>query len=336
VRRKRLGASGLLVSVLGIGTMTFGSQVDEALAFRILDRAFDAGVNFFDTAEMYSSPSNAATYGRSEEILGRWAKTKNRDALVLATKLCGAADWPASAQMPHIRGGAYLLDRHHVESAVEASLRRLGVEYIDLYQSHWPDRNTPLDLQLEAMDRLVRAGKIRYWGVSNETPWGLTRLCATSQTSGCAPPVSIQNAYNLLQRHFELGLAEVCDREHVGMIAFSPLAMGLLSGKYGAARPADARLTLFARYGEMYLQEQMIQIAGAYAQVARDNALDPAECAFAWTTSRPAVATILTSVSRLEQLEPYLRSAEVALSPETLAALDRVRAQHDARWNMFG
>lgn len=336
MRRKRLGSSGLLVSVLGLGTMTLGSQVDEPLAFRILDRAFDAGINFFDTAEMYSSPSVPETYGRSEQILGRWAKTKSRDALIIATKLCGAADWPASAQMPHIRGGSYVLDRHHVELAVESSLRRLGVEYIDLYQSHWPDRNTPIDAQLDAMDRLVRSGKIRYWGVSNETPWGLTRMCAVAQASGCAVPVSIQNAYNLLQRHFELGLAEACERENVGMIAFSPLAMGLLTGKYGAGRPADARLSLFARYGDMYLQDRMVEIAQAYARVAETNALDPAECAFAWTLSRPGVASILTSASKPEQLEPYLRSAQISLSRDVLDQLDRVRAQHDARWNMFG
>jgi aryl-alcohol dehydrogenase-like predicted oxidoreductase len=229
-----------------------------------------------------------------------------------------------------------VLDRHHVELAVESSLRRLGVEYIDLYQSHWPDRNTPIDAQLEAMDRLVRAGKIRYWGVSNETPWGLTRLCAVAQASGCAVPVSIQNAYNLLQRHFELGLAEACERENVGMIAFSPLAMGLLTGKYGAGRPADARLSLFARYGDMYLQDRMVEIAQAYARVAETNGLDPAECAFAWTLSRPGVASILTSASKPEQLEPYLRSAQISLSREVLEQLDRVRAQHDARWNMFG
>lgn len=336
MRRKRLGSSGLLVSVLGLGTMTFGSQVDESLAFRILDRAFDAGINFFDTAEMYSSPSRAETYGRSEEILGRWVKTKNRDAVIVATKLCGAADWPASAQMPHIRGGSYVLDRRHIETAVEASLRRLGVDHIDLYQSHWPDRNTPIDVQLDAMDRLVRAGKVRYWGVSNETPWGLTRLCADARASGRAAPVSIQNAYNLLQRHYELGLAETCERENVGMVAFSPLAMGLLTGKYGAGRPAGARLTLFARYGEMYLQDRMVEIAQEYARVAEANALDPAECAFAWAHSRPGVASILTSASKLEQLEPYLRSAQIVLPPEIVAALDHVRVRHDARWNMFG
>jgi aryl-alcohol dehydrogenase-like predicted oxidoreductase len=325
-----------MVSVLGMGTMTLGSQVDEPLAFRILDRAFDAGINFFDTAEMYSSPSRPETYGRSEEILGRWAKTKNRDSVVLATKLCGAADWPTAAKMAHIRGGSYSLDRYNVEAAVDASLRRLGVDHIDLYQSHWPDRKTPLDAQVEAMDRVVRAGKVRYWGVSNETAWGLTRLCGAARAAASPQPVAIQNAYNLLQRHFELGLAEACEHESVGMIAFSPLAMGLLTGKYAAGRPADARLTMFPRYGDMYLQERMVEVAGQYARVAHEHAIDPAECAFAWTLSRPAVASILTSASRLEQLEPYLRSADLVLSEETLAALDRVRALHDARWNMFG
>jgi aryl-alcohol dehydrogenase-like predicted oxidoreductase len=337
MRRNRLGRSGLIVTSHGLGTMTFGSQVDEALAGRMLDRAFDGGINFFDTAEMYASPARPETYGKAEEILGRWVKTKPRDAIVVATKACGATDWQHGAPLSHIRGGAFTLDRHHVVAAAEGSLKRLGVDWIDLYQTHWPDRLTPLGEQLEAMDRLIQSGKIRYFGTSNETPWGLTKMCLQARAEGVAPPISVQNAYNLLQRHFELGLDEACREEGVGMVAFSPLAMGLLTGKYaGRSRPADARLTQFARYGGMYLQQRMIECVQSYVDVASRHGVDPVEMAFAWAASRPGVASILTSCSRLEQLEPYLRSADLTLPPELLAELDRVRTEHDARWNIFG
>ncbi len=337
MRRNRLGKSGLIVSSFGLGTMSFGSQVDEALAQRILDRAFDAGINFFDTAEMYSSPSRPETYGKAEEILGHWLKTKPRDAIVVATKVVGAADWQHGAPLSHIRGGCFTLDRHHVIRAAEASLRRLGLDWIDLYQTHWPDRLTPIDEQLEAMDRLIEAGKIRYFGTSNETPWGLTRMCAQARATGSSGPVSVQNAYNLLQRNFELGLDEACREENVGMIAFSPLAMGLLTGKYSKAAPSqEGRLTQFARYGGMYLQERMIACADSYVGIACRHGLDPIEMAFAWAASRLGVAAILTSCSRLEQIEPYLRSAHLTLPAELLLELDRVRADHDARWNIFG
>jgi aryl-alcohol dehydrogenase-like predicted oxidoreductase len=337
MRKGRLGRSGLIVTSLGLGCMTFGSQVDATLAARILDRALEAGINIFDTAEMYSSPSRAETYGRSEEILGAWARTKPRDAIVIATKIVGAADWPSSAQMPWIRGGHYVVDRHHATQAVENSLRRLGLDHIDLYQMHWPDRNTPRDEQLEAMDRLIASGKVRYFGTSNDTPWGVTRLCADADAGGHHRPVSVQNAYNLLQRGYELGLEETCRREGVGMLAFSPLAMGLLSGKYaGKTRPPDARLSQFARYGDMYLQDRMIACADEYVAVARKHGVDPVVMAYAWAASRAGVAAILTSCSRIEQLDPYLTSAQTTLSSDLLDDLDRVRSSHDARWNMFG
>jgi len=337
MRRNRLGTSGLIVSSHGLGTMTFGSQVDEPLAHKILDRAFEGGVTLFDTAEMYSSPARPDTYGRSEEILGSWVRTKPRDAVVVATKMVGAADWVHAAPLAHIRGGTFTVDRHHVARAVEASLTRLGLDWIDLYQTHWPDRATPMDEQLEAMDRLVRQGKIRYFGTSNESAWGLTRLCAEARAGGFAKPVSVQNAYNLLQRHFELGLDEACAAEGVGMIAFSPLAMGLLTGKYSAATRQDGgRLTIFERYGGMYLQDRMVACADAYVAVARQAGLDPIEMAFAWAATRPGVASILTSCSRLDQMEPFLRSARLTLPADVLAALDRARTDHDARWNIFG
>lgn len=333
----RLGQSGLVVSRLGLGTMTFGSQMDEDTAFRLLDEAFEAGVTLYDTAEMYASPSTAESYGRSEEILGRWLRTKPRDRVILATKLVGACDAGMGPRAPWIRGGLATLDRHHFARACEESLRRLGTDVIDLYQTHWPDRATPVEAQVEAAARLVEQGKVRYLGTSNETAWGLTRLCAVAGASGPARPVSAQNALNLLQRTVEHGLAEACLEERVGIIAFSPLAMGVLTGKYGGgARPDGARLTRFDRYGSMYLHERMVAVADAYVAVAHAHGLDPAAMAFAWVRTRPAVASVLSSCSRPDQLRPFLASADLTLSDEVLAALDTVRATHDARWNQFG
>lgn len=337
IKRKRLGQSGLSVSELGFGCMTFGSQVDEATSHRFLDVAFEAGITFFDTAEMYSSPSRAETYGRSEEILGTWLRTKPRDAAIVATKLVGRMDGAVGPRLPYIRGGHTALDRHHFVAAVEASLRRLQREWIDLYQSHWPDRETPLDEQLEAIDLLVRSGKIRYYGVSNETPWGLTRLCTLGEQHSLPRPVAIQNAYSLVQRVFETGLAEVCREEGVGLIAFSPLAMGVLTGKYSKGqRPSGARLEQFVRYAGMYLQDRLIGIADKYIAAARRFGIDPIEMAYAWVRLQPEVACVLTSCTRIEQLTPYLRSAELVLPPELVQELDLIRSDHDARWNQFG
>jgi aryl-alcohol dehydrogenase-like predicted oxidoreductase len=332
----RLGRSNLQVARLSLGTMTFGAQMDEPTAHRLLDRAYEAGVNFFDTAELYPAPARADTYGMSEKILGRWLKRVPRDRVVISTKLAGAGDRPEGPRLPWVRGGATAIDRFHVSAACEASLRRLATDYIDIYQPHWPDRNTPIEVQLDAMHRLIGQGKVRHFGLSNDTAWGLTACCAASARPE-SRPIAIQCAYNLLQRRIEHGLAEACQQEQVSFIAYSPLAMGVLTGKYcSGLRPAQARLTTFDRYGEMYLQERLLSIADAYVAVAKLRGLDPTELAYAWVRQQPIVTTVLSSFSQIEQLQPFLRSAEVRLDDTVMADLDIVRQTHDARWNLLG
>jgi aryl-alcohol dehydrogenase-like predicted oxidoreductase len=329
-----LGGLGPTASRLAIGTMTFGSQMDESSAHRLLDQAYEAGINFFDTAEIYPAPASAETHGVSETILGGWLQGRPRDRIVISTKVAGRAR-PEGPHLPWVRGGKTAIDCTHVSAACETSLRRLGTDYIDVYQPHWPDRDTPLEVQLDAFERLIEQGKVRHFALSNETAWGLTALCAAS--SHVTRPVAVQNAYNLLQRRSEYDLAEACRREQVGFIAYSPLAMGVLTGKYGKGmRPEQARLSTFSRYGEMYLQDRLLAVADAYVAVARSYGLDPTEMAYAWVRQQPIVSCTLSSFSRVEQLPVFLRSAEVRLDEAVIRELDGVRQMHDARWNVLG
>ena len=336
MKSTHLGRSDLQVTCLSLGTMTFGTQMEEAKAHRLLDQAYEAGVNFFDTAEIYPVPARADTHGVSEAILGRWLRRVPRDRIIISTKLAGAGDRPEGPRLPWVRGGATAIDRFQVGAACEASLKRLATDYIDIYQPHWPDRNTPIDVQLDAMQRLIEQGKVRHFGLSNDTAWGLTACCAASKCTE-SRPVAVQCAYNLLQRRVEHGLAEACQQEQVSFIAYSPLAMGVLTGKYcSGRRPEQARLSTFNRYGEMYLQDRLLAVADAYVAVAKLRGLDPIELAYAWVRHQPIVATVLSSFSQIEQLQPFLRSADVRLDDTVMAELDAVRQTHDARWNLLG
>ncbi len=332
-----LGDSGLRVSLIGLGTMTFGEQNSESEAFAQLDRAVDAGVNLIDTAELYPVPPREETYGRTEAIIGRWlaARPGTRQRVLIATKAASRADW-----IPWIRGGPRL-DRRHLEAALEGSLRRLGVETIDLYQLHWPDRNTnffgrlgyehdpeddpiPLLETLEVLGDFVRAGKVRAIGVSNETPWGVMKLLSLAEKTGLPRIVSIQNPYNLLNRSYEIGLAEVSLRENVGLLAYSPLAFGVLSGKYlGGARPQGARLTLFSRF-DRYSNPRAQRATEAYVAIAREAGLSPAQMALAYVNSRPFLASNLIGATTLDQLEENLASAELQLPAEVIEAIEAV------------
>src|SRR4051794_18365451 len=229
MKQRRLGKTGLTVSEICLGTMTFGNMSDEKASVAIMDKAFAAGVDFFDAAELYPVPPNPAWAGRTEEIIGRWLKDKPRDALVIASKVAGpGGGW----FVPPARSGRTALDAHHIERAVEGSLKRLGTDYIDLYQTHWPDPELPIDVTLEALERVVKAGKVRYVGCSNETAYGLTRALDVSKYEGLPRYETIQNNFSLLNRRFEDELANVCTREHVSCLPYSPLAGGVLSGKY--------------------------------------------------------------------------------------------------------
>lgn len=326
---RRLGRSGLLVSDISLGTMTFGNQVGEADSHRMMDAAFDGGVTLFDSAEMYAAPPAPETQGESERILGTWLKAKPRDKVVIATKVSGPNGGAMGGIIPHIRGGANALDRHNIQAAAEESLKRLGVDYIDLYQSHWPDRVVPMEEQLEAFDRLIEQGKIRYAGVSNETPWGLTRLTALAEATGLPRMVSVQNVYHLLKRVHEEGMAEVLKQERIGMIAYSPIAMGVLTGKYSSGvMPKGARMSIFPdRFRNRYLAPMVVKAADAYVTIAQAAGLDPAVMAMAWVRTRPTVTTALAGVTKPGHVEAMLKAAETTLPEDVLTKIEEVHRE---------
>ena len=337
MRYRPLGKTDLNVSVLTLGTMTFGEQNTQSDGFAQIDMAKDAGINFIDTAEMYPVPPKAETYGATETIIGNYfAERGGRENWIIASK----ASAPGNG-ITHIRGGKNHFDRKNLVEAVEGSLKRLQTDYIDLYQLHWPDRATnffgqldykhqrdahitPIEDTLEVLDELVRAGKIRHIGVSNETPWGVHRFLHLAQTRNWPRIASIQNPYSLVNRSFEVGLAEMAIREEVGLLAYSPLAFGLLSGKYeNGAKPCNARLTLFERF-QRYNHPRTRQTATAYINLAREHGLDPAQMALAFVTEQPFVTSNIIGATTLTQLASNLASADLKLSDELLAAIDAI------------
>src|SRR5512147_1654664 len=280
MKRNRLGRSGIVVSEICMGTMTFGSMADEKAAIEILDKSFDAGIDFYDTAENYPVPPDPKYAGRTEEILGRWMKTKPRDALIIATKVSGPSHgWIKAA----VRSGMTTLDRHNIMRAVEASLTKLQTDYIDLYQTHWPDHGARYEETLGALDELVRAGKVRVIGCSNETTWGLTKSLGVSEMNGFARYETIQNNFSLNNRRFEDELAQACRREQVSLIPYSPLAGGVLSGKYnGGATPEGARFSNYLKMGgrqaamaQRFINDKSLAATERYAQIAADAGISP-------------------------------------------------------------
>ena len=239
MKSRRLGKSAIVVSDICMGTMTFGNQADEPTALRILDRCYEAGITFYDTAEGYPVPPDARYVGRTEEIVGKWLKTKPRDAIILATKVSGPSHgWFRSP----LRSGHTTLDRNNIVRAIEGSLAKLGTDYIDLYQTHWPDHDLPYEETMEVLDELIRAGKVRVTGCSNETAWGLMKSLGAAERLGAARYQTIQNNFSLNNRRFEDELAQVCRQEGVSLIPYSPLGGGVLTGKYsGGEMPGGAR-----------------------------------------------------------------------------------------------
>lgn len=341
MKMNALGRTGLEVSEICLGTMTWGRQNTEADGHAQLDYALDRGVNFIDTAEMYPVPRDPAYYGKTEQIIGSWLKArKNRDRVILATKVAGPR------MVPTIRDGLVRLDRKNILAAVETSLQRLGTDYIDLYQTHWPDRPTnnfgqlgvtalrdnaetvALEETLDALDSLVKAGKVRHIGVSNETPWGVMRHLALAETRGLARIQSIQNPYSLLNRGFEVGLSEIALREAVGLLAYSPLAMGALSGKYrDGARPAGARMTLFPSFGR-YLTPGGMAAIEKYVALAERNGLVPEQMALAFILRQPFVTSAIIGATSMEQLKTDVAAADVALGDEILADIEAIHRAH--------
>lgn len=332
-----LGQTEIQVSLICLGTMTWGQQNTEAEAHQQMDMALDLGVNFMDAAEMYPVPGRAETSGRTEAYIGTWfASRKNRDKVVLATKVVGPTEW-----MTWIRGGQTRLDRKNIEAALEGSLKRLKTDYIDLYQLHWPDRDVnnfgqlgyvhnpdespvPLEETLEVLNDLVQAGKVRHVGLSNETPWGTMRFLQLAKERNWPRMVSIQNPYSLLNRTFEIGLSEIAIREQCGLLAYSPMGFGVLSGKYlGASKPDDGRVTLFPQF-DRYSNPRATEATQAYVDIARRHGLSPAQMALAFVNTRPFVTSNIIGATTLKQLKENLDSVNVTLSQEMLTEIEAV------------
>ncbi|MGH8457576.1 MAG: NADP(H)-dependent aldo-keto reductase [Stenotrophobium sp.] len=336
---RKLGPDGPQISLIGLGTMTWGQQNSEAEAHEQMDYAVAQGVNFFDAAEMYPVPPMAQTQGRTEQYIGTWfAKTGRRKDVVLASKITGPGDFP------YLRGGTKL-DRKSVLAACDASLKRLRTDYIDLYQVHWPERNTnyfgklgyaprddahatPVEETLSALAELVQAGKVRHLGISNETAWGAAEYLRLHREKKLPRIVSVQNPYSLLNRSFEIGLAEFAHREKLDLLAYSPLAMGVLSGKYlRGAKPAGARLTLFTRFGR-YNNGEAELATREYVALATRHGLDPAQMALAWVNTRPFVISTLIGATSMEQLRSDIASADVALSDEVAKGIEAIHRRY--------
>lgn len=340
---RRLGRTDISVSLICLGTMTWGQQNSEAEAHAQLDYALERGINFIDTAEMYPVPPQQETAGRTETYIGTWLKARrNRDRVIVATKVAGRG-YPSRGSFEWLRENgteATELSPKQIRYAVEASLKKLQTDYIDLYQTHWPDRSTnnfgkaeyshveestnAIEDILGAMQDLVRQGKIRAFGLSNESPWGTMRHLHLADTRGLPRVVSIQNPYNLLNRWYEVGLSEIAHREDVGLLAYSPLAMGVLAGKYlGGAKPPDARLTLFTRFTR-YSNSQVERAAERYVALARQHGLDPAQLALAFVNARPFVTANIIGATSLEQLKADIDSVNIKLSQEVIDGIEAI------------
>ncbi len=335
---RRLGQTDLEVSLICLGTMTFGQQNTEAEGHQQLDYALDQGINFIDTAELYSIPPRSETQGSTERIIGSWIqKRKNRDKFILATKITGP-----SAGLSHIRKPLNFSSQQ-IRKAIEGNLHRLQTDYVDLYQLHWPERKTNyfgkrgyqhdttdawqdnfLEI-LQTLDAIRREGKIRYFGLSNETPWGLHRMLELAKLHALPRVVSIQNPYSLLNRTFEIGLAEMAIREQVGLLAYSPMAFGMLSGKYhdGADKPQN-RINQFKQYTR-YSSETAWNATARYLDLAKQHNLTLAQLALAFVNSRPFVTSNIIGATTMEQLSENIDSISVKLNPEILKEIDQIQ-----------
>ncbi|MFN7180126.1 aldo/keto reductase [Hyphomonas sp.] len=329
MKHRRLGKSAIYVSDICMGTMTFGTQTDEKEAFRILDASYDAGINFYDTAENYPVPPDIKYGGLTEEIVGRWLKTKDRDRIILATKVCGPSHgWIKGSQ----RGEMTALDRHNIRRAVEASLTRLQTDYIDLYQTHWPDHGTPYDETMETLDELVREGYVRIVGCSNEDAWGLMKSIGTSERLGTVRYQTIQNNFSLNNRRFEDALSKICREEGVSLIPYSPIAGGVLSGKYlGGATPEGARFSRYITLGgrqavmaQRFVNEKSLAATERYMEIAKEAGMSVVTLATAWSKQHDFVASTIVGVSRFDQLAEILAAADLVLPADVMKTCDKV------------
>jgi len=343
-----LGTSDLQVTPICLGTMTFGEQVNESVSHQILDRSLELGINFIDTAEMYSVPARQETYGATESIIGNWMASRpgSRQKVVLATKVAGP-----SRGMPWVREGSGMSGQDILNSC-DASLKRLKTDVVDLYQIHWPERHVPafgamyfdpakdniqtsIHEQLLAMEKLVKAGKVRYIGLSNETPYGTHEFVRLAEQHGLPRAMTVQNPYCLTNRVFDNAMDETCHRLKVSLLAYSPLAFGALTGKYdqsgfeGTGAPTDARIGKFETVRKQrWGRESALVAARLYNQLARDNGMTPTQMALAFCYTRWSVASTIIGVTSVAQLEEDVKAWGTTLSAEVLAEIDAIRLVH--------
>ena len=342
MKKRKLGKTDLEVSEICLGTMTWGEQNTESEGHAQMDYALDNGINFFDTAEMYAVPPKKETQGSTEKIIGSWFKErKSRDKVILATKVSGRSplNWLRDDEKPTEQS------RDQIFEAVDKSLQRLGTDYIDLYQLHWPDRpmnlfggsinyehmdepSIDINIILDSLNELVKSGKIRYIGLSNETPWGTMKFLYHSDISSTPRVQSIQNAYNLLNRTFEIGGSEIAHREDVGLLAYSPIAQGYLSGKYqNGALPKGSRKELFnrlQRYEGPYAEEAI----EAYLNIAKKYEIDPSQLANQFVTTRPFVTSNIIGATNMEQLKLAVTSIDIKLTKEIEEDIEKAYQRH--------
>ena len=337
---KKLGNTDIDVSLVCLGTMTWGQQNTQEEGFEQMDYALEQGVNFFDTAELYSIPPKAETQGSTETIIGNWFnKNGNRNEIILATKVAGRSG------MKWFRGGETRLNKKNIEEAIEGSLKRLQTDYIDLYQLHWPDRalnifggglglykhyeleSIPIEETLEVLEEIVKTGKVRHIGLSNETPWGLSEFLNISEKKSYPRVQSVQNAYNLLNRNYENGMSEFFHRSEVGLLAYSPLAQGYLSGKYLDGKlPEGSRTKLFGR-GQRYETPSAESSIRKYVNLAEQSNLDPSLMANAFVNSRDFVTSNIIGATTMDQLRLAIESEQTKLSDDILDELDKIHSE---------
>lgn len=340
---KPLAGTGILLPEICLGTMTFGEQNTQEQGFEQLDYALDQGINFWDTAEMYPVPPKVETQGATERVIGHWIASRGgRDKLFLASKIAGPSQGGS-----HIRDGQTRFVASEIESALDQSLQRLQTDYIDLYQLHWPQRPvnffgklgygnseanndrevTELEETLVALSKEVKKGRIRYIGLSNETPWGTMKFLHLAEKLGLEKVVSVQNPYSLLNRTYEIGMSEIAKYEGVGLLAYSPLAFGYLTGKYRhGARPADGRITLFSRFAR-YSNTESEWATEQYAQLAEKHGLTLTQLALAFIKQQFFVTSTIIGATNLEQLKENIQAFEVNLSEEILEGIEAIHKQ---------
>lgn len=326
-----IGKSGLRVSSICMGTMTFGSSTNKEEAFKIMDKAYDRGINFYDTAELYPVPPKAESTGITEKIVGEWLKTKPRDSIILATKIAGAASgW----FVPPIRHGLTAIDSFHIKKAVEGSLQKLNTDYLDLYQMHWPDTIVPIEESLKAFDELVKEGKVRYIGTSNDSAYGLTKANEVSKYKNFARFESIQNNFSLLNPRFHDELANVCKKENISLLPYSPIAGGVLSGKYnGGFFPEDARFTSYIKnqskrvqlMANRFVNDKTLEATKKYIELSKEYGISPVTLAVAYSKHFDFVASTIIGARKLSQLDESFAAFDFKIDDELMKKIEEIQ-----------